>query len=167
MDITKQFGIEPILLLAQIVNFLIILFVLKKFFYKPIIKMLDDRRQRIAESLKNADTIEQKLQQTEEKSAQILKTAQEQGEKFIAGAQSQANKIIEAAQLEAKANTQRAVKEAIDQIELEKAQMKKELEAETLGLVVAVTQKVLGRQLKQKEKQDLTKSAVSEISRQS
>src|SRR3989338_7952080 len=141
MEITKQFGIEPILLLAQIVNFLIILFVLKKFFYKPIVKMLDDRRERIVESLKNADEIEQKLQETEEKSAQILKDAQDQGDKFITEAQAQANKILEAAQMEAQANTQKSVADAMEQIAAEKAQMKKELEAETLSLVVAVTQK--------------------------
>lgn len=166
MDITKQFGIEPILLLAQIVNFLIILFVLKKFFYKPIVKMLDDRRQKIAESLKNADLIEEKLQKTKEKHTQILKEAQEQSEKFITGAQAQANKIIEAAQAEAKTSTGQAIERALEQIASEKAQMKKELEAETLSLVAAVTQKVLSRQLKQKEKQDLTKNAVSEITRQ-
>ena len=164
MDITKQFGIEPILLLAQVVNFLIILFVLKKFFYKPIVKMLDDRRERIAESLKNADLIEQKLAQTEEKSAQILKAAQAQGEKFIADAQGQANKIIEAAQLEAQANTQRAISEAVEQIASEKAQMKKELESETLSLVVAVTQKVLGRTMKSSEKAELTKKAIAQMS---
>lgn len=166
MEITKQFGIEPILLLAQIVNFLIILFVLKKFFYKPIVKMLDDRRQRIAESLKNADLIEEKLQQTEEKQAKILKEAQEQGEKFIADAQAQANKIIEAAQAEAKASTDQAITAALEQIASEKAQMKKELENETLSLVVAVTRKVLGKNLKAKEKEELTRGAVREMAQE-
>lgn len=166
MDIAKQFGVDPILLLAQIVNFLIILYVLKRFFYKPIVKMLDDRREKIAESLKNADTIEQKLQQTEEKSAQILKGAQEQGEKFITEAQAQANKIIETAQSEAQANTHRSVAEAMEQITAEKAQMKKEIEAETMSLVMAVTQKVLGKTLKAKEKEELTKVAVKEMSQQ-
>jgi len=52
MEILKEFGIQPTLLLAQIVNFLIILFVLKKFFYKPIIKVLDARKKRIEVSLK-------------------------------------------------------------------------------------------------------------------
>ena len=72
MEILKNFGIQPTLLLAQIVNFTIILFVLKKFFYKPITKVLEERKRRIEESLKNADEIEAKLQKTAEKTAQIL-----------------------------------------------------------------------------------------------
>ena len=72
MEFLKEFGIQPTLLIAQIVNFLIILFILKKFFYKPIIKLLDDRKKKIEESLKNAELIEERLKQTEEKSAQII-----------------------------------------------------------------------------------------------
>lgn len=166
MEITKQFGIEPILLLAQVVNFLIILFVLKKFFYKPIVKMLDSRRETIAESLKNAQLIEEKLAKTEEKSAQILKEAQIQGEKFLVDAQSQANHIIESAQAEARSHSERAIAEAMEQITAEKIQMKKELEQDTLELVVKVTQKVLGRKLKPKERQELTTDAVSDITHQ-
>ena len=58
MQIFESFGIQPTLLLAQIVNFLIILFLLQKFFYKPIFKMFEDRKKRIEESLKSADLIE-------------------------------------------------------------------------------------------------------------
>lgn len=163
MEIFKQFGIEPILLLAQIVNFLIILFVLKKFFYKPIVKMLDSRRETIAESLKNADQIEINLQKSEEKTAQMLKSAQDQSQKLIEDAQVQAAKILESAQIESKKSTEQAIAEAVEQIASEKSQMKKELESETLSLVILVTQKVLGRKLKGKEREELTTSAVSEI----
>ncbi|MBI3342004.1 F0F1 ATP synthase subunit B [Candidatus Curtissbacteria bacterium] len=122
--ITKQFGIEPTLLLAQIVNFLIILFVLKKFFYKPIVKMLDERRTTIGESLKNAEEIEAKLKSTEEKTASILKSAQDQSQKIIESAQDQATKIAENAQIEAKKSTEQTIADAIEQIQQEKAQIK-------------------------------------------
>lgn len=165
MDIFKQFGIEPILLLAQIVNFLIILFVLKKLFYKPLVKMLEERKAKIAESLKNAEAIEERLLQTEEKSTQIIKEAQEQSQQLIEDARQQSEKIVELANAEAKRTTEENIARALEQINAEKAQMKKELEAETLELVVAVSQKVLGRSLKSKEREDLTKSAVGEISK--
>lgn len=165
MEIAKQFGIEPILLLAQIVNFLIILFVLKKLFYKPLVKMLDERRARIAESLKNADEIEQKLAQTEERSTQIIKEAQDQSQQLIENAKEQSEKIIEQAQAESKRATEESIAQAMEQIDAQKLQMKKELESETLALVVAVTQKVLGKNLKSKEREDLTKSALGEITK--
>ena len=65
MEIIRNFGIQPVLLLAQIVNFLIILYLLQKFFYKPIVKLLEQRKKRIEESLKNADLIEEKLKKTQ------------------------------------------------------------------------------------------------------
>src|SRR3989338_4739963 len=134
MEIIRNFGIQPVLLLAQIVNFLIILYLLQKFFYKPIVKLLEQRKKRIEESLKNADLIEEKLKKTQEQSVQILAEAQKQLEEIL---------------------TQSQV-----QIEAQRKQMQKQLEKETLNLVVEVVRKVLERTLKPKERQDLTTKAV-------
>ena len=102
MEILKNFGIQPILLLAQIVNFTIILFVLKKFFYRPITKVLEDRKKRIEESLKNADEIEARLKKTEGKTAQILEEARAQAQNIIATTNSEAEKIYEKASADAR-----------------------------------------------------------------
>ena len=49
MEIIKQFGINPILLAAQVVNFIVLLFIFKKLLYKPILKVLDERKKKIEE----------------------------------------------------------------------------------------------------------------------
>lgn len=49
----EALGIDPKLFIGQIINFLILLFILTKFAYKPIVKLLDDRRQKIADGLKD------------------------------------------------------------------------------------------------------------------
>ena len=128
MEILNNFGIKPILLLAQIVNFLIILFVLKKFFYKPIIKMLDDRRKRIEESLTNADLIEEKLAQTEEKSAAILETARKNAGDLMTDAKAEAQRIADAAASQARLQTEESLKKALEQINAEREKMQKDLE---------------------------------------
>jgi len=165
MEIAKQFGIEPILLLAQIVNFLVILFVLKKFFYKPIVKMLDDRKKKIEESLKNADLIEEKLAQTEERSAAILENARKNAEDLMADAKAEAQRIADAAAVEARASTEETLKKAVEQIQTEREKMQKDLENQTLDLVVATVKKVLGRNLKEAEKKSLTAKSISQISK--
>ncbi len=165
MEIAKQFGIEPILLLAQIVNFLIILFVLKKFFYKPIVKMLEDRRKRIEESLKNADAIEEKLKATEEKSALILDNARKNAEDILAEAKAEAQRIADAAGVEARLAQEETLKKTMEQIVSEREKMQKDLEAQTLDLVVATVKKVLGRNLKDAEKKSLTAKSISDISK--
>ena len=164
MGIFKQFGIEPTLLVAQIINFLIILFVLQKFFYKPITKMLDARRQTIAESLKNAEEIDQKLQETEQRSGQIIASSQQKAEQLLEDAKKGAESITSAAMDEAKKSQEEMMQKAIAQIAAEKETMKKEVEEETLALVVEVTQKVLGRTMKTSEKAELTKKAITQMS---
>lgn len=166
MEIFDQFGIQPVLLLAQIVNFLIILFVLKKFFYKPIVKMLDDRKEKIAQSLKNADLIEEKLTKTEEKTRQILETARTSAQEIITEAKTEAQRIYDEATKESKAAGEQILAQTKLEITKEKESMKAEIEKETMTLVAGVVQKVLGKTLKSSEKQNLTQKAVSEMSKQ-
>lgn len=166
MEILDQFGIEPILLLAQIVNFLIILFVLKKFFYKPIVKMLDDRKKRIEESLKNADFIEEKLQKTEEKTAEILEKARAQAQEIIQESKAEAQRLYDEGAREARDTGQQILLRARLEMAKEKEAMKQEIEKDTLVLVSSVVQKVLGKTLKPSEKQNLTQKAIEQMSKQ-
>ncbi len=163
MEILKNFGIEPVLLLAQIVNFLVILFLLKKFFFGPIVKVLDDRKKRIEESLKNADLIEENLKETEEKSTKILDDAQSQAQKIIADAKAQADAIAKQASADARKTQEAALLSAAAQIEAQKQKMEDELQDQTLTLVAKVVQKVLGRNLKGAERDNLTRQALGEI----
>ncbi len=165
MEVLTNFGVQPILLLAQIINFLIIFFVLKKFFYAPIVKMLNDRKEKIAESLANADLIEQNLQKTQEESAKIMASAQSSAEELMQNAKKEAENIALAATAQSQKDTAEAMKKALEQIAQEKEAMKKDLEAQTMELVVDVVQKVLGKTMKSKEKEELTSKALSEVSK--
>lgn len=166
MEILHRFGIQPTLLFAQIVNFTIILFILKKFFYKPITKALEDRKKRIEESLKNADEIEIKLQKTEEQTAKVLEGATQNAKNIIQEAKAQAQRITDQTILEARQTQEETLQAARAQIEMQKEEMKKQLEKENLILVTEVVKKVLGRSLKDKEKRELTAKAAAEIGRQ-
>lgn len=165
MEILTNFGIQPILLLAQIVNFLIILYLLKRFFYGPISKVLEDRKKRIDQSLKNAQLIEEKLAATETKTAQILKEAQNNATNIISEAKQETERIMAAAQQDARQLAQDQLVLAKDQIQKAHAQMQKELERDTLTLVAQVVQKILGRTLSTGERRRLTDKATDEIQR--
>ena len=166
MDILKSFGIQPTLLLAQIVNFLIILFLLTKFFYKPIIRMLEDRKKRIEQSLTNTDLIEEKLKNTQEKSTQIIKEAQKNAQDLITEAKNRAEQIIENANLEAGKSTEEGLKNAKGQIAAEKEQAVREVETHSLAIISAVIKKVMRRTISASEKNQLTKEAVLELTKQ-
>src|SRR3990167_5089946 len=166
MDILENFGIQPTLLFAQIVNFIIILYLLKRFFYKPILKVLDERKKKIEESLRNADLISEKLQKTDENSKKIIADSQIQAQNLINDAKREAERIGDKAALDARKTVDQALIDAKIQIEAERQTMQKKVERETLDLVVAVVKKVLKRNLKPQEKQALTSSAVIEITKQ-
>lgn len=166
MDAIKNFGIQPTLLLAQIVNFLIILFLLRKFFFGPIVKMLDSRKKRIEESLKNADLIEEKLQKTNEDSKKIIEEAEQNAQRLLSDAKTQAQKIIDKATEEAKKSTSDAMIAAGDQIKAEKEKAVEQVEHEAMIIISSVVKKVLGKTLSTKEKAEMTKEAVKEMTRQ-
>ncbi len=164
MEILTNFGIEWNLLLAQIVNFLIIFFVLKKFFYKPIAKALNDRKEKIADGLKNAESIEKRLAETEEKTAKLISDARREAQTIINDTKKSANEMTAAARIDTQKMVEDMMQKAKAQIEMDRKTMQKDLEKQTVSLVIAVAQKVLARQLGQSEKDSLTKNALSEIS---
>ena len=165
MEILKSFGIQPTLLLAQIVNFLIILYLLKRFFYKPIVKILEDRKKRIEESLQNAQSIEERLQITEEETKKIIEQARANTQSLIDDAKNEARRITDEATSEGRKLIEAAKLEAKSQIEAQRIQMQRQLEKQTLNLVITVVRKILGKSIKNTQRQQLTAEAVSEISR--
>ena len=79
----EQLGIEPKLLLAQIVNFLIIVFVLSKVLYKPVLSMLEKRRKEIAEGLAISDRMRLEEEKFQEKKAARLEVARKEAKTII------------------------------------------------------------------------------------
>lgn len=163
MDAIKNFGIQPTLLLAQIVNFLIILFLLRKFFFGPITKMLDDRKKRIEESLKNADFIEEKLEKTKEESKKIIDEAQKNAQQLLSDAKAQAQNITTEANEEAKKIVADSLIAAQDQIKAEKEKAQNQVQEEAMLILSTTVKKVLGRTMSKKEKEEMTKVAIKEM----
>lgn len=166
MEVLNNFGIQPTLLLAQIVNFLIILFLLRKFFFGPIVKMLDTRKAKIEESLKNADLIERRLQETNEASKKTIDEAQLNAQKLMSNAKVQAQEIMDKANEEAKKSIADALVAAQDQIKAEKEKAISLVEQDSMLIISSIVKKVLGRSLSAKEKAEMTTAAVKEMTRE-
>src|ERR1700746_3902920 len=82
-QIAHTFGVDWTHLVAQIISFVIVCMVLYKFAYQPILKMLEDRRQQIAQGLANAEKIKAELDRTEAQRQGVLAQAQGVASKFI------------------------------------------------------------------------------------
>src|SRR6266540_5393395 len=79
----EQFGFQKQLFISQVISFCIVAFLLHRFAYKPILDVLEERRQKIAESLANAEKIKQELANAQVKAQEILTQANAQATKLI------------------------------------------------------------------------------------
>jgi len=141
MEIIKNFGIDPILLGAQIVNFLIVLFILRKFLYKPILDTLKKRRDKISEGLKVTEEARVKLEKITEDEKTILRNAENQGKKLIDDAKKEASQMLRKAEDLTKTKTDRLLLEAREQIALEVSVAGNKLEKKISVLAIDFIQK--------------------------
>ena len=136
MEIVKEFGINPILLFAQIVNFAILLFFLKKFLYKPILKSLDDRKVKIAKSLKEAEEIEKKFQKISEEQTIILDKARAEASQIIYEAKAETKQLTEKSLAQTRESMQQLIDKNKVRMALEKDQMMLDAKKDLTELVV-------------------------------
>lgn len=165
MDFLKDFGVEPLLLLAQMVNFAILLFILKRFLYKPILKVLEERKNKIATSMKQSEQIQKKFEELDVKQQEILDNARNESAQIIDGAKSEAKTLANQIQIEASNQTQLSLKRAQETLALEKQKMISEAKREIVSVVTSATQKVIGKMMTKKDNDRLVTEAVNETER--
>lgn len=141
MEIIKNFGIDPILLGAQIVNFLIVLYILRRFLYKPVLSTLQKRKDTIKEGLKNAEDARLRLEKVIEKEKNILRNAQIQAIKLIDNAKKQNVEMMQKTKEETKIQADRILKQAWIQITLETKEAEKRLADNINRLAIELIQK--------------------------
>ncbi len=158
-----DFGVQPVLLLAQVINFAILVFLLNRILYKPMKRMLDERKSRIAKGLSDAEKAAQELAATEEKVAQLLEKAQAKSQEIIKESKNSAQEIVSEARLKAESDAKRAVTEAVSEIEAQKEASLRVIRSEAARLAIDIASKVLPKSLTEKDKRELVKDAEKEI----
>ena len=143
-EVAEQFGFHWQLFISQVISFCLIAFLLQRFAYKPILKVLEERRKRIAEGLANAEKIKQDLANAQAKAQDILAQASSQGNKLIEESRAAAAKVLEKETQKAIATANDIVTKAREASEAELVRMKAELRKEVGRLVVATSAKVTG-----------------------
>lgn len=162
-DTLQQLGIYWPKLLAQTINFGIVLFVLWKFAYRPVLAMLDQRRQKIAESMVNAEKMKAELAKAEVQRQEILSQANAQANKMIEEARAAAARVQEVETQKAVAQAADIMTKAQQAAAAEHARMLAELRREVGRLVVNTTGKVTGKVLTPEDQQRLAEEATREL----
>ena len=162
-DTLNHLGVYWPKLIAQIVNFGIVLFILWKFAYRPVLKVLEERRQRVTEAMKNAEHAKAELAKADSARQEILNQANAQATKLIEEARAAAARVQEQETQKAIAAAKDIVDKARQATEVEHARMLADLRREVGRLVVATTGRVVGRTLTPEDQQRLANEATREL----
>ena len=142
-----KLGIEWRILLAQAISFSFVLFILRRFAYKPVFNMLEARRQKIAEAMANADKIKAELAKTQADRKAVLAQAGDQANVLIEEARTAAARVREVETQKAIAAAEQIVAKAREAAAQDHARMLAELKREVGRLVVQTTATVTGKVL--------------------
>jgi len=159
----SDFGVTWPLFIAQVINFIIVLFVLKKFAFGPIQAMLEQRKNRIAEGEEKLKRIETQLAESEERTSAAIEEANSTAKRLIEEAQESASAFSEQKTQEAIASAQGILAKAEEAAKAERAQMKAELKQEFGKLVAATTANVTGKVLNDDDNKRINEEALASI----
>jgi F-type H+-transporting ATPase subunit b len=162
-DTADQFGWNWKLFLSQVVSFTIVALLLRRFAYKPILNVLEQRRQQIAEGQANAERIKKQLAEAEQRHAEILAKANVAAQKMIDEARESSAHIAERKEQEAIAAAEQILAKAREASAIEHERTMMELKRELGRLVVNTTAKVTGKVLTPDDQRRLQEEASRQI----
>jgi F-type H+-transporting ATPase subunit b len=159
----QTFGVDWPHFISQVISFCIVAFALYYWAYKPILNVLVERRQRIAEGLANAERIKAEVARTEASRLEILGQANAQANKLIEEGRAAAARVREQETQKAIADAAQIITKAREEAAAEHARMLAELRREVGRLVVETSTKVTGKILTPEDQRRLEAETVSQL----
>jgi len=146
-------GVDGKAFVIQLISFVLAFWVLQHFAFKPIVKIMERRRETIEKGVSLGEEMQKEKAAFEEKVAKALADAREQADQIVGGAHSQAREAIREAEDKAREKAETIVNEAQDRINQDTARARQQLEKELVGLIAEATEAIID------EKVDATKDA--------
>lgn len=141
------------LFIWTLIAFLFVLFILRKFAWKPILKTLNERETGIADSIAAAEKVKEEMKQMQAQNETLLAQAREERSQLLKEAKETKDRIISEAKEQAKAEANRIMEDTRLQIEQQKNAAMTAVKNEIGNLAVEVAEKILRKQLSNQEAQ--------------
>ena len=162
-QIARTFGVDWPHLVAQIVSFSIVCIVLYRYAYRPVLRVLEERRQQIAQGLANTEKIKAELARTEAQRQEVMAQANAQGNKLIEEARLAAARVQEQETQKAIAAAEQIIVKAREAAVQDQARMLAELKGEIGRLVVQTTAAVTGKILTAEDQRRLAEETTRRL----
>jgi F-type H+-transporting ATPase subunit b len=160
-NLLTSLGLDARLFIVQTLAFAVLLGVLAKFAYPPLIKSIDDRRAKIEAGLKEAEKSHQALEEAEANVQALLAEARKEADGIIARSQQEASAMVAEAETKAKQRAERLVAEARSQLDADVSKAREALKKDTLKLVSMATEKIISEKLDANKDAKLVEAALN------
>jgi F-type H+-transporting ATPase subunit b len=147
----------------QIINFIILMFIFKKYFYKPINRFLEKRKEHITNDLVQAKAEREAAAASNKKAESHLKTAKKEAQQIIASAEKKADERKEQILKETNATREKMMKSAEFEIAKMKEQARKELQTEVTELAVILAEEMIKDKMNSELESDLLDQFIDEV----
>jgi F-type H+-transporting ATPase subunit b len=155
-------GINIPVLIAQLINFTILLVVLRAVLYKPVLRMLDERRTKIEESLSAAERMKRQAAEADRQVQEQIEQARREGQALVAQAQEIAARIQAEAREQARADAEALLARARSEIQLERDNAIAELRKEFADVTIRAAEKVIRQSLDREAHRKLIEETLAE-----
>lgn len=149
-------------LIAQVINFTVLLVILYFLAYKPLLRLLDERRRRIQEGLEASEEAKQRLAQAETEAGAELEKARQEGRALIGQAQQVSARMQEEARQGARVDAEALLERARSEIQLERDAAIADLRREFADLTITAAERVIRRSLDRKAHRELIEEVLAE-----
>lgn len=155
--------LDPGLFIWTILTFLMLLALLAKFAWRPLLQALESRQETIRKSLDDAERARRELEAVQRESEQIVRQARLEAESIISASRSDAEKLREEMRQKAKADAEGILRNAERQIQLETGRALQQIRQEAVDLSVTIASKLIGRNLSKEDNERLIDEAIKQV----
>ncbi|PJA45869.1 ATP synthase F0 subunit B [Candidatus Uhrbacteria bacterium CG_4_9_14_3_um_filter_50_9] len=156
-------GINLKIFIAQLVNFTVVLLVLWKWAYTPIVKLLDERSEKIEKSVKQAEAIDKRVNELAEEQKSIVVQAKGEANKILELARTEAEERKQTLLEKAKADVHHVVAQGKNQLQAEKEQMIIDAREQIALIAVEASRKILSESIDEKKAQALAEGVIDDM----
>ena len=155
--------LDPGLFIWTIITFLLLLTILKKFAWKPLLEILDERQKSIEDSLDAAEKARQELENINKESDAILSKAKTEAQSIVADAKSAGDNMREEIMSKSKEEANQQLENAKTQIDAEKNKALTEIRKEVVDLSVSVAEKIIRKNISKEDNKSIIDESLKKI----
>ena len=154
---------DPGLFFWTIVTFLVLLVLLRKFAWRPLLSALESRQEIIRKSLEDADRAKQELERLQQESTQIIRKARIDAESVSAQSRADAEKVREQIKQQAKEESDAILRNAQQQIQMQTREALRQIRQEVADMSVEIASKLLERNVSKEDNKRLIEETLKQI----